>query len=425
MLDINLIRKEKEKVRTELNKRGMQAGLVDDALAIDQEKRGLLQKVEELRAEQNKVSKEIPGLDGSEKQQKLIEMKAVSNHLKELEPKLREKDAQLVEILYQIPNISHPSVPVGPNESGNVVEKKWGEIREFSFEPKDHLQLALSNDLLDMESAAKVSGSRFYYVKNDLVRLELAIVQYFMDFLSKKDFTPMMVPLLVKEEAMYGTGFFPAEKNEVYNVNPDEDNLYLIGTSEVPIAAYHSNQIIDSKDLPKKYVGFSTCFRREAGSHGKDTYGIFRVHQFDKVEMFQIVAEDQSWNAYDELVEVAEEILQRFELPYQKVSMCTGDVSPQTAKKYDLEVWIPSQKKYRELVSATNTTTYQSRRLNIRYKTNDGKKEFAHMHNCTAGGSMTRLFVAILENYQNEDGSIEIPQVLKPYMNGIEKIQNK
>lgn len=423
MLDINIIRKDKERVRAEVSKRGGQPGLVDSVIELDQEKRNLLQKVEELRAEQNKVSKEIPALEGSEKQQKLIEMKAVSNRLKELEPKLKEKEAELSASLYLIPNLSHPSVPVGPDESGNEVEKKWGEIREFDFEPKNHVDLATELDLLDLERGAKVSGSRFYYVKNQLVRLEFALIQYFMDFLEKKDFTPMMVPMLVRESAMEGTGFFPAEKNEIYSVNPDEDDLYLIGTSEVPIAGYHQNEIIDESDLPKKYVGFSTCFRREAGSHGKDTHGIFRVHQFDKVEMFQIVTEEQSWNAYDELVEIAEELLQRLELPYQKLNMCTGDISPQTAKKYDLEVWIPSQKKYRELVSATNTTTYQSRRLKIRYKDANGKKHFAHMHNSTAGGSMTRLFVAILENYQNKDGSITVPSVLRPYMGEKHTIQ--
>jgi seryl-tRNA synthetase len=303
-----------------------------------------------------------------------------------------------------------------------VVEKEWGDIPEFDFEPKDHLELAKMHDLIDMERGAKVAGSRFYYTKKDLVKLEFALVQYLFDLLEKKGFEHLGVPVLVNEEAMYGTGFFTAEKNEIYSVNAEEDNKFLIGTAEVPVASFHMNEILSSEELPKKYMAYSSCFRREAGSYGKDTKGVFRVHQFGKVEMFGITTEEHSWALFDELVETAEEILQRFELPYQKLNMCTGDISPQTAKKYDLEAWIPSQKKYRELVSGTNTTTYQSRRLNIRYKDDSGKKHFAHMLNCTAGGSMTRLFVALLENYQKEDGSIEIPHVLRPYLGGQEKI---
>lgn len=422
MIDINLIRKEKDRVRTELNKRGLQPGLVDDVLRLDKDKRDLQVKIEDLRGKQNQFNKEIASLDGAEKQQRLLEMKAISERLKEQEPLLKDLEEQVRDIMYQIPNMSHPSVPVGKDESGNVVEKEWGDIREFDFEPKSHIELAEMHDLIDMQRGAKVSGARFYYTKNSLVRLELALVQYFLDMLEEKSFTPISVPLMVNEEAMYGTGFFPAEKNEIYTVNPEEDNKFLIGTAEVSVASYHMNEILDMKELPKKFVAYSPCFRREAGSYGKDTEGVFRVHQFNKVEMFAITTEDHSWAMFDELVGTAEEILQRLELPYQKLNMCTGDISPQTAKKYDLEVWIPSQMKYRELVSGTNTTTYQSRRLNIRYKDEHGKKHFAHMLNCTAGGSMTRLFVAILENYQKEDGSIEIPHVLRPYMGGKEKL---
>lgn len=422
MIDINLIRKEKEKVRTELNKRVMQPGLVDDVLGVDKERREMLGKIEEMRAKQNAFNKEIATLDGPEKQQKLLEMKAVSERLKELEPQLKDVENSFEALMLQIPNISHPSVPIGPDESGNEVEKTWGDIPEFDFEVKDHTEIAENLDLLDMERGAKVSGSRFYYTKNDLVRLEFAIIQYFFDLLEKKDFVPLGVPVMVNEEAMYGTGFFPAEKNEIYSVNPGEDNKYLVGTSEVAIAGYHMNEILSAKEMPKRYTAYSPCFRREAGSYGKDTSGIFRVHQFGKVEMFGITTEENSWAMFDELVGIAEEILQRFELPYQKLNMCTGDISPQTAKKYDLEVWIPSQKKYRELVSGTNTTTFQSRRLNIRYKDTEGKKHFAHMLNCTVGGSMTRLFVALLENYQQADGSVKIPHVLRPYMNGKEQI---
>lgn len=424
MIDINLIRKDKEKVRTELNKRKMRPGIVDDVIEVDKSRRDLLLKIEELRAKQNSFNKEISSLDGSEKQQKLLEMKAISERLKEFDPQLKELDEKFSELMYQIPNISHPSVPIGPDESGNVVEKTWGEIPQFSFTPKDHMDIALEHDLIDMEKAAEVSGSRFYYLKNDLVRMEFAIVQYLLDFLSKKGYTPLTVPMLVKKEAMYGTGFFPAEEKEVYSVNPGEDDLYLIGTSEIAIASLHQKEIIDVKDMPKKYMAFSSCFRREAGTYGKDTRGIFRVHQFDKIEMFQFVHEDQSWKAFDETVQIAEELLERFELPYQRVNMCTGDISSQTAKKYDLEVWIPSQEKYRELVSATNATNYQARRLNIRIRNSNNEKTFAHTINSTAA-AMTRLIIAIMENYQKEDGTVSIPQVLRPYMGGQETIGSK
>ncbi|MBU1119082.1 serine--tRNA ligase [Patescibacteria group bacterium] len=423
MIDINLIRKEKSRVREELRKRGLKPGIVDEILETDKEKRELASKIDELRAKQNAFSKEIGNVeDGKGKQQKLIEMKAVSERIKEFEPKLKEIKKRYKERMLEVPNISHPSVPKGLNENDSAVETTWGEQPLFEFEVLDHTTLGERLDLFEQKRAAALSGNRFYFLKNDLVRLEFALIQYLLDFLTKKGFTPLMVPVLVRDTVLEGSGFFPAEKNEIYAVNPDEDNLYLIGTSEASVAGYHMNEILDKKDLPKKYVAFSSCYRREAGAYGKDTKGLIRVHQFEKVEMFKITTEEDSWKEFEELVALAEEILQRLELHYQKVNLSLGDINHKAAKTYDLEAWFPSQNRFRELVSATNTTTFQSRRLNIRYKDEDNKKYFAHMMNSTAA-AFPRILAAIMENYQNKDGTIGIPQVLQGYMSGQEKIE--
>lgn len=310
----------------------------------------------------------------------------------------------------------HDSVPIGKDETGNKVERKVGEPTKFDFKPKDHMAIGKQLDLIDAETSSKTSGSRFYYLKNGAVQLEFALIQWLLDKYISKGFTPVTTPQLVREQMMFATGFFPADKNEIYHVNPDEDDLYLIGTSEVPLAGLHMFAPLDVQQLPKRYIGFSTCFRREAGSYGKDVAGIFRVHQFDKMEMYSSVHPDKSWEEHEFLLSIEEEILGELKLPYQVVNICSGDLGVAAAKKYDLEVWIPSQERYRELTSCSNTTDFQARRGGMRYK--DGATtNYVHTLNGTAMAS-TRTLIAILENYQTKEGGVNIPTVLQGYMGG-------
>ncbi len=293
--------------------------------------------------------------------------------------------------------------------------KKWGKPTVFDFEPKDHIELGKKLDIIDKKRAVKMSGARFTFLKNEAFSLQFGLVRYLEDKLSKLGYQPMVPPVMVKEQAMFGSGFFPAEKGEYYKT--EEDDLYLVGTAEVPLASYHSEEILKKDKLPLKYMGYSSCFRREAGSYGKDTKGILRVHQFDKVEMFIYSTQEDSWEIYEnELAGISEEILQELKLPYQKVLMCGGDIGMPNAKKYDYEVWIPTQERYRETMSCSHDTDFQARRLNIRYKDKDGKTKYVHTMNNTAL-AIGRTLIAILENNQNEDGSVTIPQVLRDYVN--------
>ena len=396
---------------------------IPTVLKLDEEYRELLQKVEEYRAEKNKVSKLIPTLDDSERQSKIDEMKALGDKLDESEDLLNKKIVQLKELTDQIPNLPHESVPEGEDDNDNAPIKTVGEIPKFDFKPKDHLELGELLDIIDMETGAKTSGARFYYLKNELVQLEFAMYNWLLSKYVSKGFSPVTVPMLVKEEMMYATGFFPADKNEIYHVNPDEDNLYLVGTSEVPLAGLHMFKVTKADELPKRYIGFSSCFRREAGSYGKDTKGILRVHQFNKMEMFSFCHPDNSWEEHDFLLSIEEEILSDLKLPYQVVNICGGDLGAPAAKKYDCEVWIPTQEKYRELTSCSNCTDFQARRGNIKYKDENGT-HFMHTLNGTAMAS-TRTLIAILENNQREDGSVAIPEVLWPFMNGVDVIKSK
>ncbi len=299
--------------------------------------------------------------------------------------------------------------------------KTVGEKPEFDFEPKDHETIANEKGLLDLEAGANTSGSRFYYLKGSAVLLEFALINWLMQKYVKKGFTPVTTPMLVREHMMYATGFFPAEKNEMYKVNPGEDDLFLIGTSEVPLAGLHMNRPLDHGDLPKRYVGFSSCFRREAGSYGKDTKGIFRVHQFDKVEMYSYCHPEKSWEEHEFMLSIEEEILQELGLHYQVVNIGSGDLGSPAAKKYDCEVWLPSQGRYRELTSCSNTTDFQARRGNIKYRDPNGDLKYLHTLNGTAMAS-TRTIIAILENHQTKDGKVKIPKVLQEYMGGAQEI---
>ena len=423
MLDLKFIVENPNVIKDGCRKKRVEVD-IDKILRLDEERRTLLQEVDNLRTEQNKVSKEIPQKKDDEKEKLFAEMKDLKEGLKMKEQALEDLVEVLDALIIKVPNPPMPDVPEGKDEADNQVIRTEGEIPKFDFEPKDHVVIGKDLDLLDMEKATETSGARFYYVKNDLVMLEFALIQYALSKITPKGFSPILPPLLVREKAMEGTGFFPADKNEIYSVNPGEDDLYLIGTSEVPLCMLHYDEILNEEDLPLRYVAFSSCFRREAGSYGRDTHGIIRVHQFDKIEMFSFCHPDKSEEEHELLVSIEEDIVKGLGIPYQLVNVCGGDLGDPAAKKLDIEAWIPTQGKYREITSCSNTTEFQARRSKIRYKTKDGKKTFINTLNGT-GVAMPRLFVAILENFQNKDGSVTIPEVLRPYMGGKEKIVKK
>ncbi|MBN1494443.1 serine--tRNA ligase [Candidatus Peregrinibacteria bacterium] len=420
MLDLKFIVENIDIVKEGARKKRMQVD-IDKIVSLDGERKTLMKEVDEIRAKQNQASKEMPAKKGAEKEKIMEEMKKLKETLKIKEQEVVDLEEVLNDLILQVPNPCLPDVPEGLDDKDNKIVKTWGSPARFSFDPRDHVALGKNLDLIDIEKGVQVSGARFYYVKNDLVWLEFALIQYALQKITAKGFKPILPPTLVKEQAMMGTGFFPADKNEIYSVNKDEDALYLIGTSEVPLCMLHYNEIIEEKNLPIRYVGFSQCWRREAGSYGKDTHGILRVHQFDKIEMFSFCHPQKSIEEHKLIVSIEEEIVQGLKLPYQLVNVCGGDLGAPAAQKFDIEAWIPTQGKYREITSCSNTTDFQARRSKIRYKNNEGKKEYIHTLNGT-GVAMARMFVAILENYQNEDGSVTIPEVLRPFMGGKEKI---
>ena len=414
MIDIKALRAEPEKIKKALKKKHVDPTSVDNILSLDAEKRNISKEVEDLQAKRNKVSKEIPKLKDEEKAKMLAEMQYVKERLAELEPKLKKLDDDMNSLLVMIPNPPLESVPEGKDDSENKPIKTVGKPPEFDFEPRDHMELGKINDWIDMETAGSSSGARFYYLKNDAVLLEFALVNFVITKLMSKGFAPIIPPVLVKESAMYGTGFFPADRNEIYHVNPEDDDLYLVGTAEVPLCMLYANKIIQGGELPKRFAGFSTCFRREAGSYGKDTKGILRVHQFDKIEMFSFCHPDKSEEEHELIRAAEEEIMSELGFHYQVLNICGGDLGAPAAKKYDIEVWIPSQKKFRELTSCSNCTDFQARRSGIRYKDENGNN-IAHTLNGTAC-AIGRTLIAIMENYQKSDGTIEIPKVLRPFM---------
>lgn len=334
--------------------------------------------------------------------------------IKTLEKRLQDYERKLEYYLSRLPNLTHETVPLGKDESDNVVVKVWGERPQFSFKPKDHIDLGINLNLIDIERAAKVSGARFAYLKHEATLLEFALIKYALEEVVKDGFIPVIPPVLVKREAMYGAGFLPLGEDDIYWIKGED--LCLAGTAEVPLAAMHMNEILDEDMLPLYYTGFSTCFRTEAGAHGRDTKGIFRVHQFDKLELFKFTTPETSWEEHEKLIETVERIYKGLRLHYRIVNVCSGELGVAAAKKYDLEVWLPGQGKYREVVSCSNCTDYQARRLNIRYRKDlKEKPRFVHTLNSTAI-AVGRVLVAIFENYQREDGSIGIPEVLTPYL---------
>jgi len=414
MLDMKLIRAYPDLVRSRLAHRGEKAeGALDRLLELDTERRRLLVQVEDKRSLRNKASEDIAaakraGLDVDEQ---VRAMREVGGSIKTLELELKVIEETLEAELLQVPNLPDSTAPAGGEENSEVV-RTWGDPRRFDFPVKDHLDLGGDLDVIDMDRAARVSGSRFVYLKGGLVLLEFALVQFALQKLAGKGFRPVVPPVLVRDEAMYGTGFFPTDMQQVYHVESDE--LNLVGTSEVPLAALHMNEILDDADLPVRYVGFSTCFRREAGAAGKDTRGMFRVHQFDKVEMFSFSHPDRSSAEHDFLLSVEEEVFQDLQIPYRVVNIAAGDLGASAAKKYDLEAWIPSQGRYRELTSCSNCTDYQARRLKTRAKA-DGTPYIVHTLNGTVV-AVGRTLIAIMENHQRADGLVDIPEVLRPFL---------
>lgn len=401
MLDIQFIRENSKKVKKGIEAKHLDSKLVDVVLELDEERRRLLGKIEELRAKRNILSKK----------QDIKEGKEVKVKLQKLEPELIEIEKEYKEKLYQIPNPPADDVKTGKGESENEVVKKWGEKKESPA--KDYLELSEKLDIVDIKRAAKVSGSRFGYLKGDAALLELALVQFAMELLVKEGFTPIIPPSLIKKESMRGMGYLEHGGEEDMYVF-EKDDLVLVGTSEQSIGPMHMDEVLEEKDLPKRYVSFSPCFRREAGSYGKDTKGILRVHQFDKVEMFSFTKPEDSEKEHEYLLSLEEKLFQALEIPYQVVKMCSGDLGAVASKKYDLEAWMPGQGKYREVTSTSNTTDFQARRLNIKYQ-DKGETKYVHTLNGTAF-AIGRTIIAIIENYQQKDGSILIPEVLQKWV---------
>jgi len=420
MIDLELLRKNPERFREELKKRNIKIDL-DKDLELDKKRRELIFKVDQFRARKNQASKLIPEAAGEEKKKIIDEMKQINSELEFFEAELEKTDKEFFEKLSAYPNFSHPTVPVGKDENDNMVDHLKGEKPVFNFSPKNHIELGRYLDILDEERASKISGSRFVFLKNENVKLQFALVQYVMDILTERGFSPLIPPVLVKEKAMYGTGFFPVEASQYYKT--ELDDLFLIGTAEVPLCAYHSGETIENSRLPLKYAAYSTCFRREAGSYGKDLGGLFRVHQFDKIEMFIFSLPDNSWKDYEFLLDTLETIVGGLNIHYRIMNMCTGDIGTPNAKKFDLEAWMPGQQNYREIASCSHDTDFQARRLNIKYSDN-ACKDYLHTMNSTAC-AMGRMIMAIMENCQDLDGNISIPEKLVRYMGGVQKIAKK
>ncbi|MEX0985210.1 MAG: serine--tRNA ligase [Actinomycetota bacterium] len=413
MLDIKQIREDPERFRVALARRAL-AERVDELLAADERRRSLTARADELRAEQNRASKAIGAAAAGDKQPLIDAVAAVSSELKDLEPHLTEADAAMAALLASTPNLPHESAPEGwTDEDAVEVRRNHESPPVFDFEVRDHAALGELLGVLDTERGARTSGSRFVYLLGDIVLLQFALVQSAMDILIDEGFTPVIPPVLVREEAMYGTGFLPSDAVNIYRT--DEDELYLAGTSEVPLAAFHMGEIIDEGELPVRYAGYSTCFRREAGSYGKDLGGMFRVHQFDKVEMFVFTTPEASWEEHERILGIEERILGTLEIPYRVVNIAAGDLGGAAAKKYDIEGWLPGQERYRELTSCSNTTDYQARRLQTRVRRADGSVETLHTLNGTAT-ALGRTLIAILENHQQADGSVIVPEHLWRYL---------
>ncbi|ADO54079.1 serine--tRNA ligase [Paenibacillus polymyxa] len=426
MLDIKILRNELGRVEKALQNRGKSLDLINGFTDLDVSRRELLQESEGLKNRRNVVSGEVAKLKkNKENADDLIaEMRQVSDRIKELDEQVRELEVQIDELVMSIPNIPNETVPVGASEEDNVEIRRWSEPREFSFTPKAHWELAQDLDILDFEAAAKVTGSRFTFYKGLGARLERALINFMMDLHSSEHgYEEMLPPYIVNRDSLYGTGQLPKFEEDLFKLRDTE--YYLIPTAEVPVTNYHREEIMNADQLPKYYVAYSSCFRSEAGSAGRDTRGLIRQHQFNKVEMLKLVHPDTSYEELEKMTNNAERVLQLLGLPYRVLALCTGDMGFTSAKTYDLEVWLPESGMYREISSCSNTEDFQARRANIRFRPDaKAKPEFVHTLN-GSGLAVGRTVAAILENYQQEDGSIVIPEVLRSYMRGIEVITPK
>jgi seryl-tRNA synthetase len=405
VLDLREIREDPGSAREALARRGVDAALLDEALELDERRRGLLPELEQLRARKNEASKQIGELQrsGEDASDAIAQTRELSAGEKGLEEQLREVEERRAALLGALPNIPDPTAP-----PADEVLREEGTAGATG---RDHVELL--GEHLGLEEGARVAGSRFVYLKGPLVRLEFALVQWALELLGQRGFTPVVPPVLVREQALFGTGMLPDTEQQIYRV--PEDELFLAGTSEVPLASLHAGEILEPGSLPLRYAGFSTCFRREAGAAGKDTRGIFRVHQFDKVEMFSFVEPDRSGEEHERLLAIEEEILGALEIPYRVVNIAANDLGNSAAKKYDLEAWLPGQERYRELTSCSNTTAYQARRLEIRHRPAEGAPpQPVHTLNGTAV-AVGRTIIAIAENHQRDDGTVGVPAVLHPY----------
>ncbi|MCE7550515.1 serine--tRNA ligase [Streptomyces thermodiastaticus] len=421
MIDLRLLREDPDRVRASQRARGEDVVLVDALLSADERRRSSGVRFDELRAEQKQLGKRIPKASPEEKADLLKRAEQLKADVKAAEADRDAADAETQELLLQLGNLVHPDVPVGGEEDFVTLETH-GTIRDFAaegFEPKDHVELGRILGAIDVERGAKVSGSRFYFLTGIGALLELALVNAALAQATAAGFTPMLTPALVRPQSMAGTGFLGQAAQDVYHL--DKDDLYLVGTSEVPLAAYHMDEIIDADRLPLRYAGFSPCFRREAGSHGKDTRGIFRVHQFDKVEMFSFVTPEESQEEHRRLLEWEKQWLTSLELPFRVIDVASGDLGASAARKFDCEAWIPTQGRYRELTSTSDCTEFQSRRLQIRVREGKRVRPLATLNGTLC--AVPRTIVAILENHQQADGSVRVPEVLRPYLGGREVLE--
>jgi len=415
MIDLAALRQDPDAFKKSQAARGESVELVDQVITADAARRTALGEFESLRANQKAIGTQVAKAQGDEKQALLAETKTLSDQVKAAENQLREMDASLDALVLGLSNVVDPAAPVG-GEDDFVVIKEVGTKRDFAAEGiavRDHVEIGELLGAIDIERGAKVSGSRFYYLTGPGAMLELALVQLAMNTAQKNGFTPMIPPALVKPAAMEGTGFLGQAAENVYRL--EADDIYLVGTAEVPLAAYHMDEILEG-DLPRRYAAFSPCFRREAGSHGKDTRGIFRVHWFDKVEMFSFCPVEEAVAEHERLLGFEEEFLQLLEIPYRVIDVATGDLGSSAARKFDCEAWVPSQERYREVTSTSNCTTFQSRRLKIRSRGTDGVEPIATLNGTLC--AITRTIVAIFENHQEADGSVRIPKALQPYLGG-------
>ena len=399
---------------------------VDYLLEVDQRALALQRQVEEARAEQNRISKRIQqvGKDKEQREALIAEGKRLADHIKWLEPQLRALEEERQQLLYYVPNIPDPSAPIGKDESDNVPFKYWGEKPTFDFEPLDHYALMQKLGVVDIERAVKIAGARSYALKGDAARMELALMNFAMDRVARKGFTPVIVPAMARDFSFLGSGQFPKGRDQVYAL--EDEDLFLVGTAEVSITGMYKDEILRAEDLPLTLVGYCPCFRKEAGTYGKDTRGVFRIHQFNKIEQYVICEADheESVRWHEQLLANSEELVQALELPYRVVNVCTGDMGDGKVGMYDLECWIPSEGRYRETHSCSYFHDWQARRVNIRYRDENGKVRFVHTLNNTAIAS-PRILIPIFEVHQQADGSVRIPQALRPYMGGQEYVRPK